>query len=147
MLAFHGFHAYGLDISAKGVAEAQAFASKELQSPSDANFGAQYKAVEGQSRGDVKFIQGDFFTPDWEAEVGGKLDLIYDYTVYLLFLALSVEAWTKLTNINSSFAPFIPLCARIGPTGWHHFSAQTVCSLALNFPCTKTLNSLVPRGV
>lgn len=88
MLALHGFHAYGLDISRKGVAEAQAFAAQELQSPSEANFGALYKPIEGQSRGEAKFLQGDFFAPDWEAGVGGKLDLVYDYTVRLLPLLL-----------------------------------------------------------
>ena len=81
MLALHGFDAYGLDISQKGVATAQEYASDQLQTPSETNFGPQYKSVEGQSRGQVKFLKGDFFAPDWEAELGGKLNMIYDYTV------------------------------------------------------------------
>lgn len=80
MLALHGFDAYGLEISAMGVAEAEAFATRELKDPGEANFGADYY---GQSRGDVKFVQNDFFASDWEGEIGGKFDLIYDYTVIL----------------------------------------------------------------
>lgn len=81
MLALHGFDAYGLDISEKGVATAQEYASDQLQNPSEMNFGPQYQPVEGQSRGEVKFLKGDFFASDWEAELGGKLNMIYDYTV------------------------------------------------------------------
>lgn len=78
MLALHGFDAYGLEISAMGVAEAEVFATKELKDPGEANFGVNYH---GQSRGDVKFVQNDFFASGWEGEIGGKFDLIYDYTV------------------------------------------------------------------
>ena len=78
MLALHGFDAYGLEISATGVAEAEAFATEELRNLGEANFGVNYH---GQFRGDVKFVQNDFFAPGWEGEIGGKFDLIYDYTV------------------------------------------------------------------
>lgn len=81
MLAFHGFDAYGLDISEKGVATAQEYASEQLQNHSETNFGPHYQPVEDQSRGGIKFFKGDFFAPEWEAEIGGKLDMIYDYTV------------------------------------------------------------------
>lgn len=79
MLALHGFDAYGLEISATGVAEAEAFATRELKDPGEANFGVNYH---GQFRGDVKFLQNDFFASGWEDEIGGKFDLIYDYTVF-----------------------------------------------------------------
>ena len=81
MLALHGFDAYGLEISATGVIEAEAFATKELENPGEANFGVKYH---DQFRGDVNFVQNDFFASDWEGKIGGKFDLIYDYTVISL---------------------------------------------------------------
>lgn len=81
MLALHGFDAYGLDISATGVAAAEAFASKELQSPGATNFGPNHDNQEKQSRGSVKFLEGNFFAPEWENKADGRFDLIYDYTV------------------------------------------------------------------
>ncbi|ODM16656.1 hypothetical protein SI65_08163 [Aspergillus cristatus] len=80
MLALHGFDAYGLDISATGVAAAEAFASKELQNPSAANFGPNHDNKEFQSPGNVKFLEGNFFASEWENEAGGEFDLVYDYT-------------------------------------------------------------------
>lgn len=80
MLALHGFDAYGLDISATGVAAAEAFASKELQNPGAANFGLNHDS-KSQSRGSVKFLEGNFFAPEWEKDAGGKFDIVYDYTV------------------------------------------------------------------
>jgi len=81
MLALHGFDAYGLDISATGVAAAKAFTSKELQNPSATNFGLNHDNKEFQSRGNVKFLEGNFFASEWENEAGGEFDLVYDYTV------------------------------------------------------------------
>lgn len=84
LLALHGFDAYGLDISEAGVAEAEAFAAKELDGPGDANFGPRYdKNAIDQSRGNAKFLKGNFFTSEWEAQAVGRFDLIYDYTVGL----------------------------------------------------------------
>lgn len=87
LLALHGFDAYGLDISEAGVAEAEAFAAKELNSPGDANFGPRYDInASDQSRGNSKFVKGNFFTSEWEVQAGGKFDLVYDYTVGLTSL-------------------------------------------------------------
>ncbi|OKL55595.1 hypothetical protein UA08_09135 [Talaromyces atroroseus] len=83
MLALHGFDAYGVEISATGVAAAQSYASKELQSPQAQNFGEQ-KSGCSTSPGRATFIEGDFFDSDWEPRAleGGEayFDIIYDYT-------------------------------------------------------------------
>jgi len=81
MLALHGFDAYGLDISATGVAAAEVFASKELQNPGAANFGPNHGNKENPPRGNVKLLEGNFFEPEWVNEAGGTFDIIYDYTV------------------------------------------------------------------
>lgn len=77
MLALHGFDVVGLELSSKGVAVAEVYASNELRMPQEYNFGS-----EGFKKGDtgsVSFIQGDFFHP--ESARGQKFDIIYDYTV------------------------------------------------------------------
>lgn len=89
MLALHGYDAYGLEVSPKGVETARAYAEAQLAEPSEYNFSGdknrdKYSAVE---RGQVKFVAGDFFAKDWEAECRESeeefagFDLIYDYTV------------------------------------------------------------------
>lgn len=80
MLALHGFDAYGLEVSATGVAEAQKYASAEMQKPQDYNFPDGVKPL--SAAGSVTFIKGDFFSAEWESEAAeGQFDLIYDYTV------------------------------------------------------------------
>lgn len=80
MLALHGFDAYGLEISATGVAEAQKYAATEMHKPQDYNFGAELST--STAPGAVTFIRGDFFKADWVSEAaGGQFDVIYDYTV------------------------------------------------------------------
>ncbi|KKK13452.1 hypothetical protein ARAM_000911 [Aspergillus rambellii] len=81
-LALHGFDAYGLEISATGVAEATAYAAGEMTSPQSYNFG---KDDPSPSRvpGAVQFLQGDFFANDWTPSNSGRsltFDLVYDYT-------------------------------------------------------------------
>ncbi|KAL3265158.1 hypothetical protein ABHI18_000063 [Aspergillus niger] len=82
MLALHGFDAYGVEISATGVAAAQTYASKELQRPQAYNFGEQES--DSANPGNVTFLEGDFFKTDWEPNNlkggGGLFDIIYDYT-------------------------------------------------------------------
>ncbi|RHZ61550.1 uncharacterized protein CDV56_108851 [Aspergillus thermomutatus] len=77
MLALHGFDASGLEISAKAVSEAEAYAASAMSQPQAYNFGAGYQA-ENSSPGSVNFMQGDFFQPDWSGDE--KYDLVYDYT-------------------------------------------------------------------
>lgn len=89
MLALHGYDVYGLEVSPTGVEKARAYAAAQLAAPSEYNFSSdknqeQYLVSE---RGQVKFVTGDFFTKDWEANccMNGEdfigFDLIYDYTV------------------------------------------------------------------
>ncbi|KAI9928457.1 hypothetical protein MW887_002502 [Aspergillus wentii] len=75
MLALHGFDVYGLEVSETGVSVAKEYARNELIHPQEYNFGS---SAQRQDRGEVVFIQGDFFKSDWDA--GIKFDLIYDYT-------------------------------------------------------------------
>lgn len=91
MLALHGYDAYGLEVSTKAVATAQAYAASQLAAPSEYNFGDaqnQTKYAAG-TPGLVKFVVGDFFGMGWEVDCrpdddgdgGSGFDLIYDYTV------------------------------------------------------------------
>ncbi|KAJ5295741.1 S-adenosyl-L-methionine-dependent methyltransferase [Penicillium antarcticum] len=90
MLALHGFDAYGLDVSSKGVSVAEEYAGKELQSPQPYNFGAEGTARE---RGNVSFIEGDFFKSKWED--GRKFDLIYDYTFLCALHPTNRREWAS----------------------------------------------------
>jgi hypothetical protein len=96
MLALHGYDAYGLEVSPKGIETARAYATAQLAAPSEYNFSGdkdreQHSAAE---QGQVKFVAGDFFSKDWEADccADGEdfagFDLIYDYTVSPCFLRL-----------------------------------------------------------
>jgi hypothetical protein len=84
MLALHGYDAFGLEISATAVETAKEYASAELKHPQAYNFGpGQSKSGPSLNRGNVNFVQGDFFSSDWESEIlpnGQKFELIYDYT-------------------------------------------------------------------
>lgn len=80
MLALHGFDVYGLEVSATGITHAQEYAKAELATPESYNFGKSWSSIEKdrKPRGEVTFIEGDFFQKDWE--IGVQFDLIYDYT-------------------------------------------------------------------
>jgi hypothetical protein len=93
-LSLHGFDAYGLEISATAISEAQALAQTELASPSAENFGARRTtsttALHGHgndaedlslSPGTPRFLQGDFFDSSWSDALGVQFDVVYDYTV------------------------------------------------------------------
>ncbi|KAL2843194.1 S-adenosyl-L-methionine-dependent methyltransferase [Aspergillus pseudodeflectus] len=92
-LSLHGFDAYGLEISATAISEAQALAQTELASPSAENFGARRTtsttALRGHgndaedlavSPGTPRFLQGDFFDSSWSDALGFQFDVVYDYT-------------------------------------------------------------------
>jgi hypothetical protein len=83
MLALHGFDAWGLEISKAAVATAEQYAAEQMQNPSPENFAKANPAVTVEP-GTVRFVVGDFFSKDWEAELSDgheKFDVIYDYTV------------------------------------------------------------------
>lgn len=87
MLALHGFDAWGLEISSTAVATAEKYASSEVQSPGEHNFGsAEYRKPQA---GEAKLVEGDFFKSGWED--GQKFDVIYDYTVCLIASLVSTN--------------------------------------------------------
>lgn len=86
MLALHGFDAYGVEVSKTAVEACESYASGQLEKPGVNNYGTgASSAQQAGSKGAVKFVVGDFFKRDWEADCGvegnAKFDLIYDYTV------------------------------------------------------------------
>ncbi|EHK20582.1 uncharacterized protein TRIVIDRAFT_69106 [Trichoderma virens Gv29-8] len=98
MLALHGYEAYGLEVSAKAVDQAEAYAASELAEPSDYNF-HDAKALSSASLGSVTFVRGDFFQRNWEAECAGDgvvgFDLIYDYTFLCALLPEMRQHWGR----------------------------------------------------
>lgn len=85
------------------------YAKAELASPQSYNFGESWNTVLGEedreSRGEVTFIEGDFFQRDWE--VGIYFDLTYDYTVsFISFLEIGIIAAMCLLTGSAQF-----LCA------------------------------------
>ncbi|KAL4807303.1 S-adenosyl-L-methionine-dependent methyltransferase [Aspergillus unguis] len=91
-LALHGFDAYGLEISATAVSEAEKLAKRDmgLDSSPDYYFGKGYQNNNNNNksktttRGEVHFIQGDFFDNAWRTNEldlhEGSFDLVYEYT-------------------------------------------------------------------
>lgn len=78
-LAKLGFDTVGLEVSAQAVDTARGYA-------------ASVSGVEGTTKdinwGKVDFVQGDFFSQDWESNVlSGTMgfDFVYDYTVRTVF--------------------------------------------------------------
>jgi hypothetical protein len=93
MLALHGFDAYGLEISATAVKEAQHYATSEMKSPQAYNFGEGYQSAGNSTRGAVTFLKGDFFQSDWCT--GVEFDMIYDYTVWPESSTWAISCWSR----------------------------------------------------
>lgn len=76
LLSSFGYDVYGLDYSPKAIEEARRNAKKAI---ADGVYPAR-----SDDLGLVTWLSGDFFMDNWlrEANVGGKFDLIFDYTVY-----------------------------------------------------------------
>ncbi|KAL1581673.1 hypothetical protein WHR41_09496 [Cladosporium halotolerans] len=86
-LAKLGFDTVGLEVSAQAVDTARGYA-------------ASVSGVEGRTKdinwGKVDFVQGDFFSQDWESNVlSGTMgfDFVYDYTFLCALLPESRKAW------------------------------------------------------
>ena len=77
LLAQHGYHAVGVDISAKAIDDAKEWITNEIK--------RMKAAGEKLPTGRIDLIAGDFFKDDWLAELGinanGGFDVIYDYAV------------------------------------------------------------------
>jgi SAM-dependent methyltransferase len=76
LLASFGFDTYGLDYSEAAVETAEKEAAKSKD-----NYAVRDPAV---GRGNVVFVQGDFFKDDWLAKLElapQSFELVYDYTV------------------------------------------------------------------
>lgn len=78
MLALHGFDAYGLDVSEKGIEAAKQYSTKELANPQDYNFKHDNDRPK-VSNPTTSFFVGNYFNDDWNLE-NLKFDMIYDYT-------------------------------------------------------------------
>jgi SAM-dependent methyltransferase len=79
LLAAAGYDAIGLDLEG-AIQQANSFTIEA--------WGRKEYDVwdERIGRGELEFVDGDFYKEDWEKEVGeGGFDVIYDYTVSLLF--------------------------------------------------------------
>lgn len=75
LLSSLGYDAYGLEVSAKAVEEANTWAEEHLS-----DYPVQDQAI---GPGKAQFIVGDFFSDEWTACMGPlvKFEFIYDYTV------------------------------------------------------------------
>lgn len=84
LLASFGYDAYGLDYSATAV---EACKKEERENHS------WYRVRDEKiGKGNVTFVQGDFFDDAWLKEIGvprNGFDVIYDYTVCIPILALT----------------------------------------------------------
>ncbi|PWW71788.1 S-adenosyl-L-methionine-dependent methyltransferase [Tuber magnatum] len=75
LLARYGYHAVGVDISAKAIDNAKEWIDNEIK--------RLRAAGEPLPTGRIDLISGDFFKDDWVAKIGinvnGGFDVIYDY--------------------------------------------------------------------
>lgn len=75
LLATLGFDTVGLEVSAEAVDTARSYA--------ESAFGVK-GTTESLDRGKLGFVQGDFFSQDWQSNAlcrTNGFDLVYDYTV------------------------------------------------------------------
>jgi hypothetical protein len=89
LLSSLGYDAYGLEVSAKAVQEANTWAENHL---------ADYEVCNPAVRpGKAQFIVGDFFSDEWVALIGqhSKFEVIYDYTVRCLLPVLYMPAFAS----------------------------------------------------
>ncbi|KAL2128460.1 hypothetical protein VTI74DRAFT_9173 [Chaetomium olivicolor] len=107
MLAFHGYDVYGLEVSPTAVETARKYAREQAADPLPYNF--SNSARPNAERGQVKFINGDFFARDWEKECCSNgeafsgFDLIYDYTFLCALLPSMRQDWAR--RMNELLAP------------------------------------------
>ncbi|KAK5326084.1 hypothetical protein LTR70_002349 [Exophiala xenobiotica] len=108
VLALHGFDAYGVEVSQTAVDACEVYATAQLGRPEAYNFGpGSSSAQEAGVRGKIKFMVGDFFKRDWEAECrehgDAGFDLIYDYTFLCAILPEMRLDWAR--RVKELLAP------------------------------------------
>ncbi|KAH8602156.1 S-adenosyl-L-methionine-dependent methyltransferase [Bisporella sp. PMI_857] len=94
LLSAFGYDAYGLDFSGNALKEARA-----VEEQNDGN--RIYETREGETKGKVTWVVGDFFKDEFLGAVEGvpKFDLIYDYT-FLSALPPSLRAGWASRNVE-----------------------------------------------
>ncbi|CAG8886055.1 unnamed protein product [Penicillium egyptiacum] len=89
LLSSLGYDAYGLELSAKAVEEANAWAEEHL-----ADYPVRDQAA---GPGKAQFIIGDFFSDEWIArmDLPGKFEFIYDYTFFCALTPDLRPSWAR----------------------------------------------------
>lgn len=86
LLASFGYDVVGLEYSEKALEACENYAKENAD---------KYPVHDEKvGKGEMKFLQGDFYADEWLAKIGwedwdGKFDFIYDYTVSISFLVCS----------------------------------------------------------
>ncbi|KAK4862753.1 hypothetical protein LT330_002886 [Penicillium expansum] len=89
LLSSLGYDAYGLEVSAKAVEEANTWAEEHLS-----DYPVQDQAI---GPGKAQFIVGDFFSDEWTACMGPlvKFEFIYDYTFFCALTPDLRPSWAR----------------------------------------------------
>lgn len=101
LFASFGYDAVGLEVSASAVE-----ACWEERDRNESQYPMQDASV---GRGQIDFMQGDFFEDDWTQRLlDGQVDLIYDYTVSLLQVVATYTSRCADVSFASSFQHSLP---------------------------------------
>ncbi|KAI9831687.1 MAG: hypothetical protein M1819_004753 [Sarea resinae] len=121
LFASFGYDAVGLDVSDTAVRLCREFAAEHegeypLRGDAAAVAGTE-QGGKGVGRGEARFVKGDFFSTEWEAEFGGgEFDLIYDNT-FLSALPPSLRpAWSARYHALLTHRPWARLICLEFPT-------------------------------
>lgn len=149
LFAAFGYDAYGLEGSSNAIKACETFRG-------DAEGKEEYAIRDEKAgRGSVKFVLGDFFSKEWEKEVGEeevKFDVIYDYTVsrsplFYLLLRRGEEDELLILACTSSSAPSNQNPDPLGPNACTTSSIQAATLSASNFRHTKSHQLVDHRGL
>ncbi|KAE8390519.1 putative thiol methyltransferase [Aspergillus alliaceus] len=105
LLASMGYDAYGLEVSAEAVRQAENWAQEHLD-----DYPVSSEAI---GAGKVRFVLGDFFDDHWFSGVDGlgKFELIYDYTFFCALPPSLRPAWAaRSVELLSTHPDSILIC-------------------------------------
>jgi SAM-dependent methyltransferase len=146
LLAAHGYDAFGLEVG-NAVEAARKFAGEVSQRE---EYAAKDKTV---GKGNVEFVEGDFYKGDWEKSVAGDqsgFDIIYDYTVSgmpcLCCLCIAPNI-SNLTRRRSSSVPCHQKSDQPGHIVWRRFLLLVVHSSVSNSQHTRNHRLVDHHGV